>query len=60
MIHLGISDHGMIFAVKSITVPKSGRHSTREIRDYKNFVESDFIEEIYNAHASPLGYCMPI
>ena len=46
VIHLGISDHSMIFAVKSITVPKSGRHTTREIRDYKNFVESDFIEEI--------------
>jgi hypothetical protein len=35
----------MIFAVKSITVPKS-RHTTRKIRDYKNFVESGFIEEI--------------
>jgi hypothetical protein len=45
VIHLEISDHSMIFAVKSITVPKS-RHTTREIRDYKNFVESDFIEEI--------------
>ena len=45
LIHLGISDHSMIFAVKSITVPKS-RHTTREIRDYKYFVESDFIEEI--------------
>ncbi|CAB4005997.1 Hypothetical predicted protein [Paramuricea clavata] len=33
-------------SVKSITVPKSGRHTTREIRDYRNFVESDFIEEI--------------
>jgi hypothetical protein len=46
VIHLGISDHSMIFAVKSITVPTSGRHTTREIRDYKKIVESDFIEEI--------------
>ena len=45
VIHLGISDHSMIFAVKNITVPKF-RNSTREVRDYKNFVEIDFIEDI--------------
>ena len=41
VIHLEISDHSMIFAVKSITVPKS-RHTTREICDRRNIV----IEEI--------------
>ena len=45
VIHLGISDHSMIFAVKNITVPKF-RNSTREVRDYKNVVEIDFIEGI--------------
>ena len=45
VIYLGISDHSMIFAVRSIIVPKF-RHSTKEVRDYKNFVESDFIEDI--------------
>ncbi len=45
VIHLGISDHSIIFAVKNITVPKF-RNSTREVRDYKNFVEIDFIEDI--------------
>jgi hypothetical protein len=55
VIHLGISDHSMIFAVKSITVPKSGRYTTREIRDYKNFVESDFIPEP-TARSAVRGY----
>ena len=45
VIHLGISDHSKIFAVKSTTVPKF-RHSTKEVRDYKNFVDSNFIDDI--------------
>ena len=45
MIHLGISDHSMVFAVKSTTVPKF-RQSTKEVRDYKNFVDSNFIDDI--------------
>ena len=43
VIHLGISDHSMIFAVKSTTVPKF-RHSTKEVRDHKNFVDSNFFD----------------
>ncbi len=42
VIHLGISDHSMIFAVKNITVPKF-KNSTREVRDYKISVEIDII-----------------
>lgn len=45
VIHLGISDHSMIFAVKKITVPKF-RETIREVRDYKKFIENDFIHDI--------------
>ena len=55
VIHREISNYRMIFAVIHVTVPKF-RHSTREVRHYKNFVETEFIEDI----ASPLGHCMSI
>ena len=45
LIHLGISDHGLVYLVMKFTPPKS-RKTAREIRNFKNFVESDFIQDI--------------
>ena len=45
VIHLGISDHSLVYLVRKFTPPKS-RKTAREIRNFKNFVESDFIQDI--------------
>ena len=48
VVHLGISDHSLIFAIRKLTLPKSGKTSpmVREVRDFKNFVQNDFIHDI--------------
>ena len=48
VVHLGISDHSLIFAIRKLTVPKSGKTSpmVREVRDFKNLVQNDFIHNI--------------
>ena len=45
VIHLGISDHSLVYLVRKFTPPKSGK-TAREVRNFKNFVESDFIQDI--------------
>ena len=42
VIHLGVSDHSLVYLVRKFTPPKS-RKTAREVRNFKNFVESDFI-----------------
>lgn len=46
VIHLGISDHSLVFAVRKFSLPKSGQTKVREVRDFKNFVENDFIQDV--------------
>ena len=38
----------MIIAIRKLTLPKSGKTSpmVREVRDFKNFVQNDFIHDI--------------
>ena len=45
---LGISDHGLIFAIRQFTLPKTGKNSPmiREVKDFKNFVRNDFNNDI--------------
>ena len=45
LIHLGISDHSLVYLVRKFTPPKS-RKAARKIRNFKNFVESDSIQDI--------------
>ena len=45
VIHLGISDHSLVYLVRKFSSPKS-RKTAREILNFKNFVESDFIQDI--------------
>ena len=45
VIHLGISDHSLIYAVRKHTLQKA-RQILREVRDFKNFSENDFIDDI--------------
>ncbi|CAB4016740.1 Hypothetical predicted protein [Paramuricea clavata] len=45
VIHLGISDHSLVYAVRKFTLPK-GRQKIRQVRNFKNFVENDFIRDV--------------
>ena len=36
VIHLGISDHSLVYAVRKFTLPK-GRQKIRQVRNFKNF-----------------------
>ena len=43
VIHLGISDHSLIYAVRKFMLPKTNP-AVREIRDYKHFDAELFVE----------------
>ena len=45
VIHTGISDHSLVFAIRKISVIKKQEH-TVEIRNMKNFSEEKFIAEL--------------
>ena len=45
VIHLGISDHSLIYAVRKFMLPKTNP-SVREIRDYKHFDAELFVEDL--------------
>ena len=45
VIHLGISDHSLIYAVRKF-IPLKGRQKTRKVRNFKNFIENDFIQDV--------------
>ena len=45
VIHLGISDHSLIYAVRKFMLPKTNL-SVREIRDYKHFNAELFVEDL--------------
>ena len=42
MIHLGVSDHSMIYAVRKFIIPKSDP-KIKIVRDFKNFKVNDFL-----------------
>ena len=48
VVHFGITDHSLIFAIRKFTLPKTRKNSSmiREVRDFKNFVQNDFINDI--------------
>ncbi|CAB4016621.1 Hypothetical predicted protein [Paramuricea clavata] len=45
VIHLGISDHSLVYAVRKFTLP-NGRQKIRQVHNFKNFVENDFIRDV--------------
>ncbi|CAB4024022.1 Hypothetical predicted protein, partial [Paramuricea clavata] len=45
VIHLGISDYSLVYAVRKFTLPK-GRQKIRQVRNFKKFVENDFIRDV--------------
>ena len=46
MVHLGISDHSLIYAVRKFSLPKS-RKSVKIARNFKNFGANDFLNDIF-------------
>ena len=49
VIHTGISDHSLVFAIRKISIVKK-QENTLEIRNMKNFDEGTFIEELQKQH----------
>lgn len=45
VIHSGISDHSLIYAVRKFAVPKT-RRTFKEVRNFKPFVVVDFINDL--------------
>ena len=45
VIHLGISDHSLIYAVRKFAVPRT-RLIIKEVRNFKHFSEVDFIDDL--------------
>ena len=45
VVHLGISDHSLIYAVRKFSLPKS-RKSVKIARNFKNFRANDFLNDI--------------
>ena len=45
VVHIGISDHSLIYAVRKFTLPKS-RESVKIARNFKNFNANDFLSDI--------------
>ena len=45
VIHLGISDHSLIYALRKFMLPKTNP-GVREIRDYKHFDAELFVEDL--------------
>ena len=54
VIHTGISDHNLVFAIRKISVINK-QENTLEIRNMKNFDEEKFIEELIK---TTLGICV--
>ena len=52
VIHTGISDHSLVFAIRKIYIVTK-QENTLEIRNMKNFDEGKFIEELLK-----LGICV--
>ncbi len=49
VIHTGISDHSLVFAIRKISVVKK-QENTVEIRNMKNFDEDKFVTELLKQH----------
>jgi hypothetical protein len=50
VIHTGISDHSLVFAIRKIRVMQRNEKNCVEIRNMKNFNEKKFIDELLNQH----------
>jgi hypothetical protein len=48
VIHLGISDHGLIYAIRKLNyVPKTGSRNQIEYRNFKQFNAESFLNDLY-------------
>ena len=47
VIHIGLSDHSLIYAVRKFSIPKR-RQVIKQVRNLKHFSEKDFISDLQN------------
>ena len=50
VIHTGISDHSLIFAIRKISIIKKKQENTIEIRNMKNFDDQKFVNGLQGQH----------
>ncbi len=50
VIHTGISDHSLVFAIRKIQIIQKKEKNTFEIRNMKNFDEKKFVDELLTQH----------
>ena len=55
VIHTGISDHSLVFAIRKISVIRK-QENTVEIRNMKNFDEEKFVAELLKQHWEYVGF----
>lgn len=48
VIHLSISDHSLVYAIRKISVSSKTSHTITEIRNFKNFCVDDFNDDLKN------------
>ena len=46
VLHLGISDHSMIYAIRKIAIPTKTKHKVVTTRNYKHFSASSFRRDL--------------
>ena len=59
VLHLGISDHSLIYAVRKFDLPKS-RPTIKEVRDFKHFSEFHFRADLMQVPWETICYDDPI
>ena len=42
VLHLGISDHSLVYAIRKISIPNKATHEIKELRNFKNFNVNNF------------------
>ena len=58
VLHLGISDHSLVYAVRKFELPKS-RPTIKEVRDFKHFSESQFRADLLQVPWDTICYDDP-
>ena len=50
VIHTGISDHSLVFAIRKIRIIQTKEKNTIEVRNMKNFDGKKFVDELLTQH----------
>jgi len=57
VVHIGVSDHSMVFAVRKFAIPSKNTHKHVTTRSFKNFNANAFREDLKSAPWDSLRNC---